>query len=421
MKLPRLLCLLLFLFFQNSTHVLIVQAIEGKSKEKLSIMEFSGPRSTPNMEVNTSSITMFMCGDVMTGRGIDQVLPHPSKPKLYERYVKDARRYVEIAERMSGPIPRPVDFSYVWGDALKVLERKAPDFRLINLETSITESDDYWKGKGINYRMHPKNIFAIKTAGINVCSLANNHVLDWGYSGLEETLETLREANIVSAGAGWNLEEATAPAIFEVSDKGRVIVFSFGSVTSGVPRSWVASDKRPGVNLLGDFSGKTVRKIGTKIKAVKQPGDIVVASIHWGGNWGYAIPRDQRQFAHNLIDQAGVDVIHGHSSHHVKGIEVYKGKPVLYGCGDFINDYEGIGGYEEYRNDLGLMYFVSLDTVTGSLISLDMIPTQMKRFRVNQASRSDITWLMERLNRECKKLGTQVQLIKHNTFRLNWN
>jgi len=76
----------------------------------------------------------------------------------------------------------------------------------------------------------------------------------------------------------------------------------------------------------------------------------VVASIHWGDNWGYEI-------AHNLIDHAGVDIIHGHSSHHAKGIEVWHGKPVIYGCGDFINDYEGIGGNEKYRSDLSLMYF----------------------------------------------------------------
>jgi len=152
-------------------------------------------------------ITMFMCGDVMTGRGIDQVLPHPSHPVLYEPYIKDATQYVELAERINGSIPRPADFPYIWGDALEELEREAPDLTLINLETSITKSDDYWRGKGINYRMHPENIPAITAARINFCSLANNHVLDWAYSGLAETLETLRSTNVKSAGAGGNIEE----------------------------------------------------------------------------------------------------------------------------------------------------------------------------------------------------------------------
>jgi Putative enzyme of poly-gamma-glutamate biosynthesis (capsule formation) len=82
---------------------------------------------------------------------------------------------------------------------------------------------------------------------------------------------------------------------------------------------------------------------------VKQQGDIVVASIHWGGNWDYKVPREQREFAHKLIDEAGVDVIHGHSSHHIKGIEVYRGKLIMYGCSDLLNDYEGISGlYEDF-------------------------------------------------------------------------
>ncbi len=138
----------------------------------------------------TDLITLFLCGDVMTGRGIDQIMPHSSDPVLHEPYVKDARRYVELTERISGPIPRAVDPSYIWGDALDELKRAEPDLRIINLETSITGSDDYWKGKEVLYRMHPENIDCLTRAGIDACSLANNHVLDWGYAGLQETLET---------------------------------------------------------------------------------------------------------------------------------------------------------------------------------------------------------------------------------------
>lgn len=384
-------------------------------------MQDPGPRPTGEQGKTASSITMLMCGDVMTGRGIDQVLPHPSDPTLYESYVRDARQYVEIAEKMNGPIPRPVDFSYIWGDAIEELERVAPDLRLINLETSITKGEDYWRGKGINYRMHPKNVPAIAAARIDFCSLANNHVLDWGYTGLAETLEALRKVNIKTGGAGQNLEEAASPTVLDVNGKGRIVVFSFASETSGVPRSWAASEQRPGVNLLRDLSDKTVRKIREKVKSVKQQGDIVVASIHWGANWGYEIPQQQREFAHSLIDNAGVDVIHGHSSHHPKGIEVYRDKPVLYGCGDFLNDYEGIRGYEAFRDDLGLMYFVGMEIKTGALTHLFMIPTQIKNFRVNRASGSDVLWLREKLDRECKRLGTRVELNKDNTFRLRWN
>ncbi|MGB6066316.1 MAG: CapA family protein [Desulfomonilaceae bacterium] len=365
-------------------------------------------------------ITLFLCGDVMTGRGIDQVLPHHSNPVLYESYVKDARDYVHLAERVSGPIPKPVGYSYIWGDALAVLERMAPDFRIINLETSITTSEDYWRDKGINYRMHPKNVPCITAAKTDLCVLANNHVLDWGYAGLIETLETLKTAGVQSAGAGRNLEEAGSPGVLEAKEKGRIIVFSFGSPTSGIPLSWAASTNRPGVNLLNDLSEKTIQSVETRVKELKRPGDIVIVSVHWGGNWGYGIPREQVAFAHNLIDRAGIDLIHGHSSHHVLGIEVYNSKLVLYGCGDFLNDYEGIGGHVRFRGDLGLMYFVSLAPLTGKLVHLRMVPTQIRNFKVNLASRADTLWLSATLDREGAALGTSTEVSNDNTLTLQW-
>lgn len=366
-------------------------------------------------------ITLFMCGDVMTGRGIDQVLPHPSNPLIHEPYVGKATRYVELAERAYGPIPKPVSFSYPWGDALEELKRVNPDLRMINLETSLTTSDDYWRGKGIHYRMHPKNAPCLTAAKIDYCSLANNHVLDWGYGGLAETLETLKRVNIDTAGAGQSLPEAERPAALKVEGKGRVIVFSYGLQSSGIPSSWAASKNRPGVNLLRSLSDPTIQHIKEQINAVKQQRDIVVVSIHWGSNWGYDIPPEQLEFAHRLIDHAGVDIIHGHSSHHVKGIEVYKERPVIYGSGDLVNDYEGIRGYEHFRGDLALMYFVSMDPETAKLVRLHMTPMQIKRFRMNRASRMNAVWLRDVLNREGKKLGTRVEISQDNTLTLRWD
>ncbi len=369
---------------------------------------------------NRRAMTLFLCGDVMTGRGIDQILPHPSDPKLYEAYVSDAREYVALAERLNGSIARPVDFAYIWGDALAELARRAPDLRIINLETAVTASDTY-VSKGINYRMHPANLPSLTAAAIDCCVLANNHVLDWGEAGLAETLTALSEAGIRSAGAGRTRADAEAPAVMTVSGKGRVVLFSFGTETSGIGRDWGATADGPGINLLPDLSDATVRNIAAQVERVKQSVDIVVASIHWGGNWGYHISRDQRQFAHALIDVAGIDVVHGHSSHHVKGIEVYKERPIIYGCGDFLNDYEGISGYEAYRDDLGLMYFPSLDPTSGRLRHFKMTPTRLKKLRVNHASYKEAQWLVDVLNREGKPLGTRVTLDEDNRLVLHWN
>ena len=390
---------------------------EGDLPEK---RPYRGPGEMKQASRDSNLITLFLCGDVMTGRGIDQVLPHPSNPQIYESYLRDAKGYVELAERENGPIPKPVDFSYIWGDVLEELARVTPDVRIINLETAVTRSNDYWPGKGINYRMHPDNIPCITAANIHCSALANNHVLDWGYTGLEETLETLTKAGMKFAGAGHNREEAEAPVVMEIANKGRVVLFSFGSVTSGIPWEWSAKEHRPGVNLLQDFSHKTVRQIGAMAQQIKQPGDILVASIHWGGNWGYRIPKAQKAFAHQLIDEAGIDIIHGHSSHHPKGIEIYQQKPIIYGCGDFLNDYEGISGYEAYRGDLALMYFVTMDTSTGRIARFEMTPTRTKRFRINLASNEEAQWMRDTLGREHEKLGTRLELEPNNRLTLRW-
>lgn len=355
----------------------------------------------------------------MTGRAIDQVLPHPGNPRICEAYTTSAKTYIKLAEKANGPIPKPVDFSYIWGDALEELTRRAPDLRIINLETSITKSEDC-TDKGISYRMSPENVPCLNAAGIDCCVLANNHVLDWGREGLAETLETLEGAEIKSAGAGRDILEAAAPAILAVPGKGRVLVLSFGTVTSGVPRDWAAAEGRPGVNFLKDLSEGTVERIATQLRAVRRPQDIVIASIHWGKNWGYYIPQAQREFAQGLIEAAGVDVVYGHSSHHPKGIEVYKNRPILYGCGDFLDDYEGISGYEQFRDDLVLMYFLSLAPSTGVLVGCEMMPLQIRNFRLNRSSRDDARWLRDVLNRESESLGTSVELVDDNALVLRW-
>lgn len=103
------------------------------------------------------------------------------------------------------------------------------------------------------------------------------------------------------------------------------------------------------------------------------------------------------------------------------GIEVYRDRPIFYGCGDFINDYEGISGYEEFRSDLSLMYFMGFNRVKGSLEHLEMVPMQIKKFRLNQVLPKDAAWLRATLDREGRTLGTQVELTKDNNLTLHWD
>ena len=128
---------------------------------------------------------------------------------------------------------------------------------------------------------------------------------------------------------------------------------------------------------------------------LKDPGDITIASLHWGSNWGYDVPSSHVRFARRLID-AGVHLVHGHSSHHPRPIEVHRGKLILYGCGDAVNDYEGIKGFEAYRNDLRLLYFASIEPGSGQLTTLHMTP-RSDRMRLEHASHQDAEWLRSTL------------------------
>lgn len=354
------------------------------------------------------AIRLFLCGDVMTGRGIDQILPIPGNPRLHELFVRSAVEYVELAERRNGTIARPVSPAYIWGDALSELERRHPDVRIVNLETAITTCDDAWPGKGIHYRMHPANVGCLGAAGVDCAVLANNHVLDWGRAGMEETVATLQAAGIAVAGAGRNEREAALPAALAGPDGSRVLVFALAMASAGTLSSWEATSSRPGVALLHDCSAASLRRIRDRISAQRRGGDVVVVSIHWGPNWGYEVEPERRQFARALIDQAGVDVVHGHSSHHPIAIELHAGRPILYGCGDFINDYEGIGGHEAYRPDLALMVFVALDSA-GAAADLRLVPLMRKHFRLGYAPQADLDWLQEVLSREGRASGTHAE------------
>lgn len=366
---------------------------------------------------STSALTVFACGDVMTGRGIDQILPHPGEAGLRERYVRDARDYVRLAERVSGPIGVPVDFAWPWGDALPVIDSMAPVVRVINLETSVTRSGTFSAGKPVHYRMSPANLPCVTAVRPDACALANNHVLDFGRQGLADTLGWLAGAGLRTAGAGRDIAEARRPAAIPLPGGGRALVFSCGAASSGIPPDWAAGAERSGVYLLP--SPPSAGQLTAQVREAKQSGDLALVSVHWGPNWGYEVSRDEVRVAHALID-AGADLIHGHSSHHPRPVEVYRGKLILYGCGDCINDYEGISGHEEFRGDLRLLYFASLAAGTGELENLVMVPMRVRKMRLQQASQADTRWLAETLTEASLPFATRAACQPGGTLGLYW-
>ncbi len=357
-----------------------------------------------------SDAVVFLTGDVMTGRGIDQILPHPGDPPLRESVVSDARTYVRLAEQTNGPIPAPVDFAWPWGEALPLLNEINPDIRLINLETSVTTSNDFAPRRRVHYRMHPDNVGCIIAIRPDVCATANNHVLDFGCRGLAETLDVLADAETLCAGAGLDVEQADHPVVVNIADGARAVICSIGSETSGIPTRWAATGSRAGVALVPDLSERTAAAVAARVLAEKRRGDVAIVSVHWGSNWGYEVGEAQIRFAHRLIDE-GVDVVHGHSSHHPRPIEVYRGKLILYGCGDTVDDYEGIGSYESFRHELRLLYFASVEPSSGHLTELRMIPMRMRRMRLEPAPAVDAEWLRATVERASSPFGTRVQAV----------
>jgi poly-gamma-glutamate capsule biosynthesis protein CapA/YwtB (metallophosphatase superfamily) len=356
------------------------------------------------------ALTLFFSGDVMLGRGVDQILPHPGDPRLYEHHVRDARTYVDLAIKANGSIPQPVDWSWPWGDALELLRYAGCDARIINLETSITTSDDYVPGKAVHYRMNPANVEAVSAVRPDVCVLANNHVLDFGRRGLLETLDVLAASGLRTVGAGVSLLQARSPAVVPIQRTGgRVLIFAFGSPSSGIPYDWAATQDRSGVHLVPMLDHAAADELCRQVRDARQPGDLAIVSAHWGSNWGYRVEPDHVRFARRLID-GGVDLVHGHSSHHPRPIEIYRRKLILYGCGDLVDDYEGISGHQQYRDDLRLLYLPRLDPTSGELVELRMTPLQARQMRLHRASDSDGRWLRKTLDKVSRRFGSRITL-----------
>ena len=341
----------------------------------------------------------------MLGRGIDQRMPQHCDPTLHEALVRDARHYGQLAERRHGPITAPFGPATPWGESLTWMDRFNPELRLVNLETAITNSDRPWPGKGVHFRLHPANITALQAARLDGCSLANNHSLDWGSNGLAETLRSLRLAGIQTAGAGLNPHQAQRPARWLLADGRQVLLFAWAFTSSGVPPAWAAQPGHPGIALLSGINNGSVKWLCRCINRQRRPGDRVVVSLHWGANWVPVIPEQHRWLARRLIELAGVDVVFGHSSHHPLPLEVYEGKLILYGCGDLINDYEGLPAHSPWRSDLVCLYGVELDRASGTLAALELQPFQLRGFQLQEASAADRQLLEHQLGFEATPGG----------------
>src|SRR5438876_6856189 len=286
--------------------------------------------------------------------------------------------------------------TYPWADTLSLFHEA--DVRLCNLECVLADWGTPWSAtpKVFHFRSDAKNIETLKAAHIDAVSLANNHTLDFGYEGLFQMMDILGAAGIHYAGAGTTISEASQPAIWEMSGK-KIGLIAF---TDNEP-VWEATQEQPGVFYVPiTLKDKRAERLFEMVRKTKEVVDFLVVSAHWGPNWGYSPPSEHIPFAQTLIDE-GADVIFGHSGHVIRGIEIYKDKPIMYCTGDFIDDY---AVDEIERNDRSCVFVVETD---GAAISrLFLYPTVIQQFQVRRAESNERSAIVTKMQKLCTALHT---------------
>jgi poly-gamma-glutamate capsule biosynthesis protein CapA/YwtB (metallophosphatase superfamily) len=354
-----------------------------------------------------NELQFTLVGDTMLGRLVDQFFPThietASEDSLHASFWK--QRHADIAEKYQS-----MGHKFVWGNTLDFFLNS--DVNIINLETSITTNTEK-DPKEFNYQMHPDNVRALLEARVHYCSLANNHTLDFKVKGMFDTMKHLTDAGIAWAGVGKNRDEAYRPALLRIKDT-NIACYSF----SDHYQRWAAGPNRPGINYLDpeQCTDADIQKLKDNINAVRadiqrkgEDLDVVVLSYHWGSNYNWRPPKEFQRLAHRVIDECGVTLIHGHSAHHVQGVEVYHGIPIIYGCGDFVDDYAVDSAY---RNNLGFVYRLRWDKLNKQWTDFRLHPTKIAFFSVSTRMwPSERQWLVDKVTLLSQEMGTQVSLV----------
>ena len=313
-------------------------------------------------------VTLALVGDVMLGRVVNRM----------------------IAEHGS---------AYPWGDVLPAVG--GADCFLINLECAITDHVERWRDGGhkpFYFRANPRVVETLQVAGVDFASLANNHAADFGMTGLLDTMRHLDEVGIAHAGAGGDILAAREPTFLTVAEW-RIGVVAFADH----PAAWAAGPTAPGINYAPvSLAAEHFGAIERALAMARRQADLVIYSIHWGPNMlARPIPAF-RAFAHCVIE-AGADVFWGHSAHIVQGVEVWRGKPILYDTGDFVDDY---AVDPELRNDLSGLFLIRVQPPADARI--DIVPVVIGRCQVNRARGAERDWFVERFTALRAERGTAV-------------
>jgi poly-gamma-glutamate synthesis protein (capsule biosynthesis protein) len=322
----------------------------------------------PLMAESVASLRIAVAGDVMLGRTVAEM----------------------IAAR---------GFRYPWGDVLPYL--READLFLVNLECALTRAREPWRDgrfKAFYFRSEPEAVETLRLGGVDFACLANNHAADFGMDGLLETIRVLDDAGIANAGAGCDAEEAFAPVRLDAAGV-RVGIVAFADH----PEEWAAAAGQRGINYIPISTDEAVMsRVEAALRAARQDADFVVFTIHWGPNMRSRPTAAFRDFARAVIS-AGADLFWGHSAHLVQGVEFWKGKPILYDAGDFVDDY---AVDSELRNDLSALFLITIEP--RHVVSVEAIPVAISDMRVNVARGTQRLRFLRHLTALCSEMNTCV-------------
>ena len=310
-------------------------------------------------------------------------------------FVGDVMLGRSVDDRWSGRDP-----SGVWGPLGERL--RGLDGLFLNLECCLSTGGEASPGKTFLFRADPEwAVPALETAGTTWASLANNHVLDFGERALRDTRESLSAADIGHAGAGPDRESALAPSLVEA---GPLDVAAVGLTDRY--GEYGATEAQPGTAYLPLDPDRaetraTVRRVLQRARA--DDPDLLVVSLHWGPNWERYPRETHREFGRWLIEQ-GVDLVHGHSAHVVQGIERYRGRPILYDTGDFLDDYLV---KPALRNDRSFLFV--LEITDGEFEAVRLQPVEIDDETVRPADTVAAAWLRNEMRTRCEPFGTPLR------------
>jgi len=275
------------------------------------------------------------------------------------------------------------------------------DITFGNLETPLTDSNHGLdKERKIVLKAKPESVVALTQAGFDILSLSNNHIMDYYEKGLFDTMAILEENGIRHVGGGRNMEEARKPVIIEKNGlKVGFLAYTDMAelVFAGKPYLSFAAGE--------DKSGVVPRKYETILEDVEKfrsEVDLVAVSLHWGIEESFKILPEQVEFAHNLIDN-GVDIILGHHPHQFQGIEVYKGKPIIYSMGNFLFDQNDPENMESF--------IIELKYRGTELTEFSAIPVRiLEKSYVEVQTGEKASNILNRQIELCQKLGTKGEV-----------